>query len=129
MQSFFSTHQNLVPVLILPNVFYLLLTLLPKHWLSVHFTWLWRLDESWSHFAFACTMHILCLHCKGRENFNFVRRFYWRTGKPTDCRRPGEEIRFILRYGFYQIPNTCKKRGKAGIYPRKFFWIFRKILG
>ena len=25
--------------------------------------------------------------------------------------------------------HTCKKRGIAGIYPRKFFWIFRKILG
>ena len=25
--------------------------------------------------------------------------------------------------------HTCKKRGIAGIYPRKLFWIFRKILG
>ena len=25
--------------------------------------------------------------------------------------------------------HTCKKRGIAGIYPRNFFWIFRKILG
>ena len=25
--------------------------------------------------------------------------------------------------------HTCKKRGIVGIYPRKFFWIFRKILG
>ena len=25
--------------------------------------------------------------------------------------------------------HTCKKRGIAGIYPRKFFWIFRKIIG
>ena len=25
--------------------------------------------------------------------------------------------------------HTCKKRGIAGIYPRKFFWISRKILG
>ena len=36
----------------------------------------------------------------------FFCRFYWRTGRPTDCRRPGEEIRFILRYGFYQIPGS-----------------------
>ena len=25
--------------------------------------------------------------------------------------------------------HTCKKRGIVGIYPRNFFWIFRKILG
>ena len=30
----------------------------------------------------------------------------------------------------YEVEDhTCKKRGIAGIYPRKFFWIFRKILG
>ena len=28
-----------------------------------------------------------------------------------------------------KIKHTCKKRGIAGIYPRNFFWIFRKILG
>ena len=95
VQSFFSTHRNLVPVLILPNVFYLLLTLLPKHWLSVHFTWIW-LETWWAleSFCYCMQLHILCLHCKGKEKFNhnFDRRFYWRTGKPTDCRRPGKEI-------------------------------------
>ena len=29
----------------------------------------------------------------------------------------------------YNDTHTCKKRGIAGIYPRNFFWIFRKILG
>ena len=64
------------------------------------------LETWWALESFCYCMHVLCLHCKGRENFNFVRRFYWRTGRPTDCRRPGEEIRFILRYGFYQIPGS-----------------------
>ena len=32
----------------------------------------------------------------------------------------------FLIFGY---PHTCKKRGIAGIYPCKFFWIFRKILG
>ena len=27
------------------------------------------------------------------------------------------------------MEHTCKKRGIAGIYPRNFFWIFRKVLG
>ena len=40
---------------------------------------------------------------------------------------------FIVTQALHQQwvrPNhTCKKRGIAGIYPRNFFWIFRKILG
>ena len=37
----------------------------------------------------------------------------------------------LLDFAVYSEPldHTCKKRGIAGIYPRNFFWIFRKILG
>ena len=35
-----------------------------------------------------------------------------------------ESLRYILTYR-----HTCKKREISEIYLRKFFWIFRKILG
>ena len=34
----------------------------------------------------------------------------------------------LLSFGF-ALGHTCKKREIAEIYLRKFFWIFRKILG
>ena len=46
------------------------------------------------------------------------------------CIYSNQYVRIKKQHIFKSLPrHTCKKRGIAGIYPHKFFWIFRKILG
>ena len=51
-----------------------------------------------------------------------------RTFKRCDLKRGCETLGWALLESLCDL-HTCKKRVIAVIYQRKFFWIFRKILG